>query len=379
MTDNKIYDLRSWRIVSDFNQLNHLFSASNILADYIVETFICTCSHKEFIVRDSSQELHYHCKKCGNDKFDSTDDFWNNSAKRAYSDLPFDISTPHHIEITQQHITASYGVHVPSSIEFSKPRVVYDYQPLLYVRLNRDGTIEKSNMREFEYTRSKLQNELEERLLAHISHNDVWGIPHNKGAILSLDEIKFFLEHPHLKEYDFIRWQSYYLLPPKIDFTIEDALMYLSYNPSAKSVKKAIYKVYDKELSMLNKFSSAHLYTLTSIFQDVNYLKKTLNHYHYYNDFSDEIENCILFSLMRLLQNYYTEEELCYFYISLTDDIQIFDNLLSEYRYYFSESDNGDGNFQRVPCTVDKIHDELVRCNAEFTSTFLGGSTISKE
>lgn len=67
-----------WKLSVDFNKSQHLFY-EKIKTDYMIESYICSCSHKEFIIKHSTENIDYICEQCGNDVFFNANDAWNHT------------------------------------------------------------------------------------------------------------------------------------------------------------------------------------------------------------------------------------------------------------------------------------------------------------
>ena len=58
----------AWKLTTEFDKQRHLFF-EKIQTDYIVETYICSCGHTDFITKHPEQKLKYICIECENTKF----------------------------------------------------------------------------------------------------------------------------------------------------------------------------------------------------------------------------------------------------------------------------------------------------------------------
>lgn len=58
----------SWKLSTSINDTRTLFE--NEVLPYSIDSYICACSHKEFILRSNSQEMQdYRCSICENEEF----------------------------------------------------------------------------------------------------------------------------------------------------------------------------------------------------------------------------------------------------------------------------------------------------------------------
>ena len=46
----------AWKLTTDFNEQRHLFY-QKIETDYVIESYICTCGHTDFIIKHQKQNL----------------------------------------------------------------------------------------------------------------------------------------------------------------------------------------------------------------------------------------------------------------------------------------------------------------------------------
>ena len=174
-----------------------------------------------------------------------------------------------------------------------------------------------------------------------------------------MDTAAFFLQNKHLKEFEFYYW-SY---TPKIknkNLYINDALMHIANYPKAKSIKKAIYKNYMRQMETHGRFNSIAIEVFCKTIEDSNIAVKLLDlALDFFVNSSidpDDVREFIFF-----LKVYYTETQILRFLSSKQLDNRpfLFQDMLNE---FVVTKESLSAIFQKVVCKPIALHDEFVRC-----------------
>jgi len=118
----------SWKLTTDFDKQRHLFF-DKIETGYIVETYICSCGHTDFITKCPEQKLNYICKECKNTKFYDANSAWRNISHFLYQNLDLEFSYAYDIQIDNHAISSLYITRIPQDINFFSRKVIYLKNP----------------------------------------------------------------------------------------------------------------------------------------------------------------------------------------------------------------------------------------------------------
>jgi len=348
----------AWKLTTDFNEQRHLFF-EKIETDYIIESFICSCGHTDFITKHPQQELKYICEKCENTKFYDANSAWRNIVHFLYQNLDLKFSYEYDIQSDDNAINSLYVTKIPKSIDFSSRKVKYSKKPVYSLTLAIDGDLKENYSLRFE---QKILSQLKSNLTQYINKNSCFNIPDSGDKNLTLKMASFFLKNQHLKDFDFYYWDDIEKLQKK-EISISNALRLISNNSKAKSVKKAVYQNYIKQLDDNGRFDSTFVEVFSNNIQDVNILSKLLQlklEYSMYSNIDKEgLDEIIVF-----LKRHYSEKQLFKFFSSkeFNSNHYLFRDAVSEFLY---DKDVIENKFRKVTCKVQALHDEFVRCSRE--------------
>lgn len=366
----------AWKLTTDFDEQRHLFF-EKIKTDYIVESYLCSCGHIDFIIKYPKQELKYICEECENTTFHDANNAWLNIGHYLDRNLDLECSYEYNIEEHSKNINSIYVTSIPTKIDLSSRKIIFSKKPVYTLSLSADGELSEHYILNFnEEILSKLKNNLTQ----YINENNCFNIPDSGERNLTLSTASFFLKNKHLKDFDFYYWNKIEEFESS-NINIDGALEIISNYPKAKSVRKAYYKHYVRQLYDNNCFFSSFLEAFCKNIKDVNILVKLLDlkfNYLLYKEVEKEALNLFLkfltvyysgqqilklFSGDEFYNNIYmSEDTLREFGRAPDSNVYMFVDTLKEFSYVQDLIEN---KFIKVPCKVKSLHDEFVRCSRE--------------
>jgi len=358
----------AWRLSVDFNTQEHLFY-KKIEADYIITAYICHCGHTEFVIHNHTQVLNYRCMKCENIQFYNANAAWENSNfLHQYRDLDFTFE--YAIKTNKNSINSMYVTKIPRSIDFLKQKILFEKKTVCNIKLTMQGELIESYLLR---CNEKKFSQLKKNLSQYININKSLDIPYSNDIEMTLKIASFFLKNKHLKSFDFYYWIDTNMLKNK-DFTINSALTYLSNYPKAKSVKKAVYTNYLRQMQNSKSFDATFIEVFTTTIEDINILVKLLSIKLEYSRHSN-IDKSALIAMIFFLKQYYSEKQLLKMFLS--DEFKMNKYLFRDAIREFSFNKGIlEENFRKVPCKVNSLHDEFVRCSREERDRYIKNQTL---
>jgi hypothetical protein len=345
----------SWKLTTDFNEERHLFS-NKINTDYIVETYICSCGHKHFITRHAYQNTSYQCSECENTKFYNANHAWENITHFLYQHLDLKISYKYEVQSNDETINSLYLTEIPQHIDFTSQKVFYGKKTVYSLLLSNDGKIKENYSLQFE---PKILLQLKENLVQYIVKNNCYGIPTHAIKKLTPKIARFFKENKNFKDYEFYYWEDI----PKLDISemrINDALNHIANYPKAKSVKKALYANYLKQIKDYGSYNSSLIEAWCQTIKDVNILRELLILNLKYTQY-DNFDKTGLKQIIIFLKSHYSEKQILNLFSSkkFSSNYNLFCSAVSTLA---DEQKLIEHNFIRVACKVQELHDEFLRC-----------------
>lgn len=354
----------SWKLSVDFNKQKHLFF-QKLHMNYIIETYLCSCGCKEFIIKYPNQKINYTCKKCKNKIFYNANEAYSFSKylKQHSSKLTFQYD----IKYSLNTISSSYITYIPTDIDFMANKIIFSKKIVYTITLNKNGTINEIYLIQFP---QKIKNILEQNLISFIEKNNIFNIPKHNSK-LTLSKIQFFLKNPHLKECEFYYWSDVNYLKYK-NITIKEALAMISNYPKTKSVKKAVYQNYISQMQTYKSYNPLFVKPFCKTIKDTNILVDLLNLDFDVSKFKLDSESIEIFILF--LKQYYSEKQILkLFKESINYAIYIEDTIFE----LLFNINNMNQHFQKVPCKIITIHDEFVRCQSVIQYEKIKDKTLS--
>ncbi len=347
-----------WKLETHFDEQTHLFF-EKIKTNYLIEAYICSCGCTEFIIKNPGQKLKYKCTECENIKFHDANNAWRNIVHFLYQNLDINFLYEYDLQNNEEVVSSCYSINIPKSIDFSSNKVIYGKKPVYTLSLSRNGDLKENYSLRFE---QGILEQLKINLTQYINEHNNFNIPKDKTKKLTLNMATFFLKNFNLKEFDFYYWVDASQFQNK-DFYISDALIEIANNTKAKSIKKAVYQNYTEQMNNYNQFDSLFIEVFCKSIKDINILTKFLTLKLEYSRHSN-IEKENLYQIILFLKKYYSEVQLLKLFSSkeFKSNKYLFRDAVSE---FIHNIDVVTKNYKKVPCRVESIHDEFVRCSRE--------------
>jgi len=349
----------SWRLTVDLDKQQQLFYGK-LSTNYVVDAFVCSCGHTEFAIKDKKQDISYSCTACGNEHFYDANWAWENY-HRFVSNNDLALSFEYNMIHQKDGVGVSYVVPVPRTIHLMNNSVQFEHKEIYTIFINKSGEVAK----EYETTiNPDIFKIMEEKLVQHVETSQFFDIAYDKSKKLTLSKILFFLKHTYLKSPDYYYWKEIDDLLPYVSksYDIHQGLTKISNHRKERSVKKAVYTKYLRQLKMDHSFHPGCVSVLCRTISDPNILVKflLLPSLRYINDQWIELETFILF-----LKQYYSEKQIAkLFEIDVKED-RAFHMLRDTFDMLMYDREMIYEYFQKVRCAVTALHNEFSRCQTQ--------------
>lgn len=288
-----------WKTIIDINTTRNLFSCNNEKLPYEIELYICSCGVQKRIIKQAKKELEqYQCSECGNDVFYDalyyiSNHAWYDPIEWApfYDLLQENLKIEIEYDTDKNNLLFLLNLQIPNSIDISSEKVEYYDKTIYSLFVDKNGQMDEKLMVDFNldffiddhyfYGEEPSQSEVINRhpLLAFFKKQMLQLLKKHplcddlalvKYDCTSIKDILFFIPYPHLKEYGFIAWQEVFLLPKEKPLTVKQALDYVLDYRSEKSLKKAVFKDYEKQISSTKKYIFSYIHCVCKYMSDVN-------------------------------------------------------------------------------------------------------------
>ena len=358
----------AWKLTVDFDTQKHLFF-EKIKTDYVITVYICDCGHTDFIIHNNKQIHEYICHECQNTKFYDADSAWKNgNFLYQYRDLDFRFE--YAIKTNKNSITSMYVTKIPKNIDFLNNKVLFENKSVCNIQLTFKGDLKESYSLKFN---EKILLTLKKNLTQYITKYKIFDIPYSQEKIMTLKMASFFLKNKNLKSFDFYYWKDIDMLQDK-EVNINDALELISNYSKAKSVKKALYKNYLRQLESYDYFDSTFIEVFCHTIKDINILVKLLSLNLNYSKYSD-FDKKNLKELIVFLKLHYTEKQILKLFSSdeFRSNKYLFRDAVREFHFNKGIVEE---MFKKVSCKVQALHDEFVRCSREQRYKYMINKTL---
>jgi len=348
----------AWKLTTDFNEQRHLFF-EKIETDYIIESFICSCGHTDFITKHPQQELKYICEKCENTKFYDANSAWRNIVHFLYQNLDLKFSYEYDIQSDDDTINSLYVTRIPKSIDFSSRKVIYSNKPVYSLTLAIDGDLKENYSLRFE---QKILSQLKSNLTQYINKNSCFNIPDSGENDFTISNVQFFLKHKNLKDFDFYYWADIDRLQTS-QIYIKSALSFLLNSRKEKSLKRALAQNYKIQLQESKTFYSNFISVFITHIEDINILVQCLE-LQFISKMYSSISTTGLQELIGFLKEHYKDKQILGLFKNgnSENDLELLRDSINQYSYSKGIIQS---SFQKVKCKLNTIHDELLRCEIE--------------
>lgn len=374
-------DTLSWKHTTDINTTRTLFSKE--VLPYTIESYICSCSHQEIIIRSNYQDSEeYICKVCENENFLDSNYFFGNTAWYdpiedifSYEILQnFDIS----LSKTKNHFLATVVLDIPNSIELSCDEIGFLSKEIFQISIDELGEIKEELFANFNLDRFKGEDlycfddaisqdtfinkhpllvNYKTKILENIVKNRYFKFSDDiNKKIRTMEHIGYFVKYSHLREFDFYYWKNVDLLPQNENLTVNDALNYVINNRKEKSLKKAVFAHYKEEM-IENRYYFLYPFCVSKYIQDVNIATRLLK-LNFYIYFKGLINHNSLEYFLQYLTKCYSDKQI----------ENLFKSFLKQEIFWFADtielfaelSDDMRDAFPKIQCKYNILHDEIV-------------------
>lgn len=371
----------SWRLIRGINSLNTLFKDQFL--PYIVTSYICNCNEVTHIIGNEPHKEEFLCPNCENTQFLEVNDYLKSQIWYQPFETQFSLDDLEYFEYTinrnENDVSFLFLLKIPKHVEMVSNKVEYFHQKLYGITIDSQNNYTSTNycniQDESQYQEYHGYEEVNEpkRSLEIVKAIEKKFL---KVAISNLStsnfvfkrckdlyEIAFFVFNPHLKSYAFYSWKDTEYLPNENTLTIDSALEYISNNRKEKSLKKALYENYKKQLKNETLYRYIYIYNVCKYIKDPNIAIKLIEldfdeHCDYLFD-KNHLENLFGFLIQR-----YTDKQI----------ENLFKVYLKEYPYLMNDTatmihDIGE-EITLLPNTIKAncytLHDELVLLMQKF-------------
>jgi len=359
-----------------------------------IHHYICKCGEVDQFVNIAINIHHpYHsCSRCKNTHYLDSVMFLNDSNVVRWSSFHWNIETIKSEE--------SWSMRAYSTIP------VFDYD-LQKIRLKRvtlatttlyfNGTtsykednpmiMEKyvyNNLESMSTIKELVDNDLEESLCRFILESPIdttkWIQETAINKYTSTEKLKlfsFFLQHPHLKEYDFFHWDNFAVFETisKEYNTVNKLLSYVFNNRKEKSIKKAYFNSYIQSMQINGSYNYIADYIFSHHITDRNFLLELIcidvkikhvlfNDGHF----------VLMEELLAFLKEYYTERAIT----KLFTNLEHYTNAARDTIWIFQgeNKNNLKEHFRKVPLSFRNLHNEFIRIQNLIKVNYCDGVTF---
>jgi len=347
----------SWKLTVDFDSQQHLFH-KKLSTDYVIDAFICSCGHTDFVVRDREQTVAYRCIECENDHFCDANRAWQNYhtfiAGCDDPNLPFEYRATK----KEDSVAIGYAVLLPKSIDFLRNRVEFGYKDIYAISINDRGDISKVYEIKID---TAIFEEIERKLVRYISIFRCFGIEYDISKKLTLSKILFFLRHRHLKSTEYYYWKEIDAVLPDENrsYDIDQGIASISNYRKERSVKRAVYTEYLRQMNEEQCFHPGCINIFSRTIEDPNILVwlLSLNSLRHIEHLWTELETFVWF-----LKQFYSEKQIAKLFEIEEENDAKFLLLQDTVEMLVYDREAIEENFRKARCTVTALHDEFARC-----------------
>ncbi len=271
--------------------------------DYTLYAYVCSCGKEEFIIQNEYQntfwELEYICQECGNSTF-----YDANMANRQYDYFlqqypEFNPNLDLGISYKNNRLISYFYVELPYKVDFLREKVFFKKKKVysLTVGYHREeelnyetgfldeteclqhsrNTIYDSIEQRESFSKEEITDVLNNTLFKQIIEKEYFNISKIDGyKKLTHKQLAFYLLNPHFRDRELLNISQVdinYLSEKLSHFTtVEELVSRLLIRRKEKSIKKALYSVFDNKSSSLPV-----VYLFLKHIRDVNILRELIN------------------------------------------------------------------------------------------------------
>lgn len=344
----------AWRYTTDLENERHLFT-NNIDNNYEVNTFICSCGHEEMIVSIKQSEVEFLCPECANTKY-----YDANFAKRNFEYFLYlnkEVILPYSYKTiqTDANIEVRTQVNLPSHIDFVRKKIYFKLVSVSSISIDFNGKIKETTIK---LNTDEKTYEIQDKMLNDYLNKNALSLKLPTHPILKLNTNKasFFFINKHLKEHEFYYWLDIQHISKKKDLTIESAFTTILQKREEKSLKKAVYRNYTRQMEEYMYYSPYLPMLFIKNIKDVNILVRLLN----LDIYTLDISKYRIKELLKFLQKSYSEKQIFRLFCELDEtSVQIFEDMLQEIED-LEDIDTFLKETKKPKCNLNGLHDSIV-------------------
>jgi len=337
---------------------------------YQLHAYACKCGEERVFISDKSiSQMRYICSNCKNSGFldvarlDSYGDFLVN----------IDISAAYTIE--KNDAVAKIFISVPKSVDLARgDSIVYEKKKIFEIKKSLsyiDKTTYSGTKKVSRDVLKTVENELVDYIGEYYLKETLCDYSTLRMQQRSFSEfrevISWFMKYPKLKYSEFFLWVMDDDLYHNggVEKTPIHFLDYLRNHKTQKSIKKALFKRYQHELST-GKFYPITPYIICRVFTDPNHIVRMLDHYHFaftrYSDYQSlSLWAASHMKLIDFLKESYSEKQIVQMFENTNGDPSYWEDSVQMFNNRFDVEQISE-NFEHPRANVREIHDELIRC-----------------
>ena len=369
-----------WHLSLNINNIRTIFQEQ--ILPYEVECYICSCGKNEIFIKDSLTKLEdYECCECSNIEFYKTSDYQNNVTwyedicKLFPEDFLLSLEQETLFNEEEKHFSSNINIYIPSSIDLASNKLSYDKKTIFQIYIDKYGFLVQQTNVNFDLNSLLSKDEkwnadgIEESEL--INRHTI--LINYKKKILdklkqltksnllkkttSIEQFSFFLKNDYLLDLDFFYWKDTYFLPYKESLKIDDALDFIGNYRTEKTLKKAIYINYRKQLRKYNSYEYTYIYSVAHYIKDVNIAIRMLE-FNFKSHLTLINGENVFYLYMNFLTTLYSDKQIEKLFETYSKKDEFW--LIHSIRL-FLEVENIIDDFPKTKCNYKNIHDALVK------------------
>jgi len=305
----------SWKLISKINDKTKNSLLDKIPDNCVLESYICSCGYNHFLIKHPNENNNYHCKKCNNEQFYNANSVWKDSASLFDQYLENDFIYKYEIKKDIKQISLFYTIEIPIDINYSTKKINYKKMKIFSFNLKSTGEYKENSIISLKgETITKIYNYFED----YLNKDNYFNLPQHPTDKLTTKRAIFFLKNKYLKDFEFCYWDDIPIIKTD-ELHVKQALMHIAKYPKSKSVKRELYKNYQRQMSNTKKFESAMIVVFFETIKNISFLKMLLRKTFTYSTYKKPDKEGLL-ALVTFFKKYYTEKQIRNFFLSQKSD-----------------------------------------------------------
>jgi hypothetical protein len=313
---------------------------------------ICNIHHKkEYKYHEYLIEVNtYICENCGNENFLHIDYYRNNSIEKNYQFI---------FNETADYYESKYILHIPYIKRDGILNKEIEVNKIILCKKTFLVSILKDNL-SMSNDILKCKDFLSKKILEKFAHKNLdFKENFNKYQFFKINKLEITINY--LKNQDIEELELCFTSNSFNKKTIKEYIEYISNYQKSKSLLKALYESFIKDIKK-EIYDYKSDFIVIKSFSDINFVSKLIKNRSNYNYILNEIKiinHAIEFLIW--LQKYYTQKQVTSLFFGKYINILFKDLFTMGIDLHNNSKDFLEDNFQKVPCKLEFIHDEFVR------------------